>query len=229
MSQIDWVACERLIGNLAPKFCQDGLDLEDLKQEARLAVLESYKEYSAELGVSLQTFLGRRIRDSLRKFTSQSLDTVEVSREWVAESITDGPRAALRAKTKEDCELLRSVVGESRFKKPRRVIETMRATVSLDECMSEEDALSLHEVHGARPGQEAVLAANRQLCVAEEAEAEALVAGHHGGGDWAEMSALRSAGWTLAQIGKKLGKSPQAVRQALLRADRRVSRKTKAA
>lgn len=230
MSAIDWTACERLIGSLASKFLQDGLDLDDLKQEARITVLESYEDYSPEMGVSLNTFLGRRIRDTLRKYSARNLDIIEVNREWVAESIAEGSRSALRAKTREECELLCAVVGADRFKKPRRLVETTRATVSLDDSTSDaEDPLSFHELHGVNPGQEYCLLAGRRLTAAQEVELEAFRAGRHGGTDWAEMSDLRAAGWTFDRIGQKLGKSPQAVRQALLRAEKRLAKKFEAA
>lgn len=226
MSTIDWVACERLVGNLASKFAQDGLDLDDLKQEARLAVLESHAEYKPEFGVSLSTFLGRRIRDALRKYSAHTLDVIEVSREWVAESINQGPHVALRAKTKEECEALRSIVGPDAFRKPRRVVETMRVTVSLDESNSEtdDDSMSLHDRLGTGPGQEAMIVANRQLTATREVENDAVKAGGHGG-DWVEMLTLRSEGWTLSEIAAKFGKSHQAVHQALSRAQKRLSKK----
>lgn len=226
MSTIDWVACERLIGNLASKFAQDGLDLDDLKQEARIAVLESYAEYKPELGISLSTFLGRRIRDALRKYSAHNLDIIEVSREWVSESIVEGPHVALRAKTKEGCEALRSIVGPNAFRKPRRVVETMRVTVSFDECSgeSDEDSTSLHDRLGTGPGQEAMVLANRQLTATKEVQNDAAKAGGHGG-DWSELLTLRSEGWTLAEIAARFGKSPQAVHQALSRAQKRLSKK----
>ena len=232
MSSIDWPTCERLIGSLASKFLQDGLELEDLKQEAKLAVLEFHDSYSPEMGISLKTFLGRRIRDTLEKFRARSLDTIEVHREWVAEPIAEGPEESLRAKSKEECEMLRRVVGPHRFRKPRRVTKTVRVTVSLDDegCDGEDsEGLTLHEKFGVEPGQEATLFANRRLAALQEVEAEAACAGRHGGENWAEMAELRAAGWTFARIGEKFGKSPQAVRQALLRAERRLAKKREAA
>ena len=224
MSQIDWAACERLVGSLASKFHQDGLELDDIKQEARLAVLEHHASYSPEMGVSYNTFIGRRIRDALRSFVGANNDSVEVSREWVAESIAEGPSGAIRAKTKAECEGLRTAQGAERFKKPRRVIETMRATVSLDEVSGSDgdDDITLHEALGHGPEQESMIAASEAIAAAKvKSQESAALARNGGAGDyWQDISALRTAGYTFEQIGGKLGKSSNAIKKAWGRAQK---------
>lgn len=223
MKTIDWAACERLIGSLAPKFLQAGFDLDDLKQEARLAVLESHGDYSPDTGVSMNTFIGRRIRDALRTFVSANVDAVEVSREWVAESIADGPDASLRAKTKAECELLRAVVGADRFKKPRRHIEKIRAASFDDDADGDgEEALTLHERVGVGPEQElGMLAAEMTTKVSTKMGRK--------GGELAEIFRLRSEGHTFEQIGQILGKDWNAVYKAFSRAQKRLNNRKKAA
>lgn len=221
MKTIDWAACERLIGSLAPKFHQEGLELDDLKQEARVAVLVSYGDYKPEMGISLNTFIGRRIRDALRKFASANVDAFEVSREWVAESISDGPGSSLRAKTKAECSALRDVVGPEKFRRPRRVIETVRATVSLDDndaASPDEDACSLHEKIGTGPEQElGMLAAEMTEKVATKT--------NRNGDELAEIFRLRSEGFTFEQIGQRLGKQLKTVQKAFSRAQKRLSKR----
>jgi RNA polymerase sigma factor (sigma-70 family) len=223
MSQIDWVACERLIGSLASKFVQDGLDLEDLKQEARLAVLETHHDYTPEMKVSLNTFIGRRIRDALRKYAAANTDAFEVSREWVAESIADGPDGALRADSKAECNALRDVVGADKFRKPRRVIETVRATVSLDadtgcNCEGDTASMSLHEQIGIGPEQElGMLAAEMTKTVTSGLSRK--------GEELSEIFRLRSEGHTFKDIAKKLGKETRAVELAFQRAQKKLNKK----
>lgn len=228
-TEIDWVACERLIGSLASKFRQDGLEIEDLKQEARLAVLEHHGEHSPSMGVSYNTFIGRRIRDAIRTYVSQTLGIVEVSREWVAESIADGPEASIRAKDEAACEALRQLAGPEKFKRPRRISATAHFATSLDaQAGYEEDDKdgTLHDVLGTPPGQEAVLEANRRHGLAKTVEGEGAAAGRHGGGEyWATIARLREEGRTFAEIGKALGKSTAAVQMAWDRAQKRLNRR----
>lgn len=227
MTTSDWAACERLIGSLAPKFQQEGLELDDLKQEARLAVIESYSTYTPETGVSLNTFLGRRIRDALRKFVAASIDSFELSREWVAESISDGPDSAIKAKSKPECAALREALGSHLYRKPRRVIETSRATVSLDEesgvSTGEDAGSTLHEHIGTGPEQEAVL-------LLKEAKAQLTVvigaASKRGGGRlWARVIEMRTQGYSFPQIGVEMGKSEDAVKKLWRRAQKQLTRK----
>lgn len=223
MKTIDWVACERLIGSLAPKFQQEGLELDDLKQEARLAVIESYHSYTPDTGVSLNTFIGRRIRDALRKFVAANVDCVEVSREWVAESISDGPSAAIRSKSKAECAALREALGAEKYRRPRRVIESVRATVSLDEGHDngEEESSSYHEQIGTGPEQELGM-------LAAEMTKKVTVKLCRNGTELAEIFRLRSEGHTFDQIGFVLGKDANAVRMAFTRAQKQLN-KNKAA
>ncbi len=223
MKTIDWVACERLIGSLASKFLQDGLELDDLKQEARLAVIESHDSYAPDMGVSLNTFIGRRIRDALRKYVGANIDAFEISREWVAESIADGPDGALRARSKAECNALRDVVGPEKFRKPRRVIETVRATVSLDDDAGgnnegNTDCMSLHETIGTGPEQElGMLAAEMTTKVSTGLSRK--------GQELAEIFRLRSQGHTFKDIAKSLGKETRAVELAFQRAQKKLNKK----
>lgn len=220
MKTIDWAACERLIGSLAPKFQQDGLEIEDLKQEARLAVIESHAFYTPEMGVSLNTFIGRRIRDALRKYVGSNVDTFEVSREWVAESIADGPDCSLRAKSKAECNALRDVVGPEKFRRPRRVIETVRATVSLDDdsSSSDGDTCTLHEQIGIGPEQEVgMLASEMAHTVATKL--------CRNGAMLTEIFRLSSEGFTFEEIAAALNKPLMTIYSAFTRAQKRLAKK----
>lgn len=236
MSTIDWASAGRLIGNVASKFAQDGIELDDLKQEAALAVLEAYPSYNESLGVSLNTFLGRRIRDALRAYVSATLGTIEIERKWVAEPINEHSSSAIKADSKEECEALRDFHGADRFKKPRRVISSSKAMASLDEgwetSMSSgpyEDTSTPHDRLGTSPPQEfGVLVAEAEEALAAASE-EAARAGGHGGADyWRQIGSLKSQGFTFAQIGKALGKSTMAVQMAWRRSQKRLN-KSKAA
>jgi RNA polymerase sigma factor (sigma-70 family) len=232
MSTIDWASTGRLIGNVASKFIQDGIELDDLKQEATVAVLESFPLYSEDLGVSLNTFLGRRIRDALRGFVSASLGSIEIERKWVAEPINEHANQTIKAETKEECEALRDFHGAERFKKARRVISTSKPTASLDEGWdnsSQEDDSTPHDKLGTSAPQEfgvLIGEAEEALLVVSEAASRA---GGHGGADyWRQIGLLRSQGFTFAQIGKALGKSTMAVQMAWRRSQKRLE-KNKAA
>ncbi len=231
MNPIDWVACERLVSSIASKFVRDGVDLEDLKQEATIAVLESHADYIADMGVSLNTYLGRRIRDALRSYLSLNLDAVEIDRKWVAEPIDEHPRESIKANTREECEALREFHGAHRFKEPRRVVVTIKATSSLDEGWEtplEEDN-SFHETLGVGPGQEAVLQAKAEASAMKNVSAAASVAGR-GAVKWEEMLALRASGLTLAQVAERTGaKSAQSVFNSLAKAKKRLEKKNGAA
>lgn len=220
MTTIDWAACERLIGSLASKFHQDGLDLNDLRQEANLAVLESYADYTPETGVSLNTYLGRRIRDALRTFVSKNTDLLEVSREWIAEPIADDPRNAIKAKSKEECQALVNALGPDAYKKPRRVIETISVAVSFDadDGDASEDALSLHERVGTGPEQELGM-------LAAEMSAKVKTKLARNGSELAEIFRLRSEGRTFPQIAEMIGKDADSVRMAFSRAQKRLAKK----
>jgi RNA polymerase sigma factor (sigma-70 family) len=218
-SQIDWASCEVLVKSLASKYLSDGTDLEDLQQEARIAILEAHHLYNSSMGVSLNTFLGRRIRDSLRAYTGKNSDTVELSRSWVAESISGGPSESLEAKTKEDCEALRQVHGAAKYRKPRRVIETGRATVSLDETRGDDgsDSISLHEQIGCGPEQElGVIAAEMSTKVTTKVA--------RNGGELAEIFRMRNEGLTFEQIATALGKPRNTVWSAYTRAQKKIAR-----
>lgn len=229
MSQIDWVACERLVGSLASKFHQDGLELDDIKQEARLAVLEHHASYSPEMGVSYNTFIGRRIRDAVRSFVAANSDMVEVSREWVADSIADGAGDAVRAKTKAECEALRTARGADLFKKPRRVIETVRATFSLDEDVGgssgEDVVITRHEVIAVfAPEQEGVFELKRvEEAMREDAGAKRK-AGRPLAEGWQFIVEERAKGTSFADIAKATGRTVPAVKRTYNSAQKRLSK-----
>lgn len=232
MSTIDWASAGRLIGNVASKFVQDGIELDDLKQEATLAVLESFPLYSEDTGVSLNTFLGRRIRDALRGFVAASLGSIEIERKWVAEPINEHSSLAIKADSKEECEALRAFHGADRFKKPRRVISTSKPMASLDEgweSSSQDDDVTPHDKLGTSPPQEfGVLVAEAEEALVAASEAATRAGGHGGADYWRQIGQLRSQGFTFAQIGRALGKSTMAVQMAWRRSQKRI-KKNKAA
>lgn len=236
MSGIDWDACDVLVKSLASKYTAEGIDLEDLQQEGRLAVLEAHHLYRPEMGVSLNTFLGRRIRDALRAFAGHNADALEVSRSWIAESISEGLEGGLKASTKGECEALRAFHGRDKYKKPRRVIETVRATVSLDEgrdgnTEGDSSALNLHEQIGLAAGQESAFdlkeTANKAQAIAATKRAPQKTTGttrkNSGAGDFERIAALRAQGFTYAEIGKQIGKSMRATMMAFRRGAKAVN------
>lgn len=229
MTTIDWASAARLIGNIASKFVQDGIELEDLKQEATLAVLESFPLYSEDMGVSLNTFLGRRIRDALRGFVSASLGSIEIERKWVAEPINEHFSQAIKADSKEECEALRSFHGAARFKKPRRVISTTKPMASLDEgweSHSQDDDTTPHDKLGTSPPQElGVLIAEAEEALVAASEAASRAGGHGAADYWQRIGQLRAQGLTFAQIGKALGKSTMAVQMAWRRSQKRLEKR----
>lgn len=229
MSEIDWVSCERLVRSLASKYCSEGLDLDDLQQEARLVIWEVHSSYTPEMGISLHTFLGRRIRDALRRYVDFNLDSVEVGRKWVAEAIAENHESNIKTDSKEECEALRAVLGAERFREPKRVISKVKATVSLDDGGSDGDpdnegSLALHERVGVPAEQETILAigeATSRLKVVADVAAER---GRRNGDGvaWKQVIELRTLGFSFSQIGERIGKSEQAAKKLWARAQKRL-------
>jgi RNA polymerase sigma factor (sigma-70 family) len=217
---------KRLIIRLAREYVEDGLDIEDLLQEAKLAVLENVSNY--EEGVTrapLKLYLRHRIRDRLRIYKAKMLDRIEVDRYWEAVCIADHDKS-IRAKTKGDCERQRQAAGEHLFARPRRVEEMVGNVISLDEELfvdADGEPITRHDVIGAPPGQEAVYQAKHESKrrlhkMAQEAAART----KFGSSCWSEIDRLRSEGLTFAEIGIQLNKSTDAVKKAWQRSQKRL-------
>lgn len=210
----------RLVKGLAAKYCCDGLEMNDLMQEAWVAVLENQDLYTEDMGVSLQTFLGRKIRNQLETFRANNLDLVELERHWIAESVAHGPGASIKAATKAECNALRNALGVELYKKPRRVIETTSATVSLDaetDADQQAECSSLHDKIGTGPEQElGMLAAEMTKKVETKLDRD---------GELTEIFRLRSEGHTFEHIAKRLGKGLRAVHQRYSRAQKRLAKR----
>lgn len=152
-------AFKRLVNKLCREYFEDGLDMDDLHQEAWLAIFEHAPLYKEEMGLALKQFLGRRVRDSLRTYKAKALNRQEIERYWEAESISGGPDHSIQAKTKEECEFLRQKEGAGKFAKPKRVEVVVSMTSSLDDDLSFGDEggdspYTLHDTLGVPADQE---------------------------------------------------------------------------
>lgn len=215
---------QKLVSRLAQHYWEDGLSREDLQQEAWLAVLEHGPSFSEDMGVSRSTFLGRRIRDRLRQFVAKMLDRSEVERYWEAPSIAEGPEAAIRAETKEECEALRAQASPEKFGKVRRVEQFVSNTTSLDaeiKVDSEGDSVTGHDEIGTSADQEA-------LCYSKEIWRELRPMSLQRAGDALDDNSYLDKlvqflleGYDFLEIANKLGRNEKAVRRTWERAQKR--------
>lgn len=198
---------EKIVNALSARYVCGGVSVEDLRQEAWLAVIESYPLYSLDMGVSINTYLGRRIRDRLRSYKSTNADLMEVDRKWIAECV-EGPEQDITADTKEECVSLREEAGAAHYRKPRRVVRRVRATQSLDRTQSVangEDSETYHSCVGVVPEQELLMR------VADSMR-------RINGVDSKKICELKRQGYSVRQISNILGKPEGTIKSAWFRA-----------
>lgn len=78
------VELDKLISGIAPKYLGPGIELDDLKQEALLAVVLSENKYTSEKGEPAG-FLGNEIKNALKKFRRKNLSSTRSLSEVVAD------------------------------------------------------------------------------------------------------------------------------------------------
>lgn len=188
----DSQAFEGFVRSLSRRHMRQGLDLEDLEQEARLAVLSALADAAngdASTASSLKNFVCFRIRDRLKTYRRAMLGD---ERFLLCEACRSKRRAG--KKRERRCVLCSAIPT---FKRPLSLeAETFPSS-------DEETALSLHEMLGVRGDQETDL---------ELQDARYQIAPSD-----LRLLELKAEGLTYPEIGRELGRSPRSVESAVYR------------
>lgn len=200
---------------LAGRYATPGIEVEDLEQEALLALLEELPKYTPDLGVSLRVFLGRGIRNRLSFLYRKTLNLVQVDQYWLVKHVSGNRDLHVQAKSKAKAEaIIKARSDEYTAVENVKLLATLGP--SLDEELDDEQGCTLHETLGQGPLQELSLLAS---------EGEKKVRQVNRKGDrLAEIFKRRSEGHTFQQIADDLGMGLKGVFAAFSRAQKRLSK-----
>lgn len=218
----DFREWESFAKSLAARYATPGIELVDLEQEALLTLLEELPKYAPELGVTLRVFLGRGIRNRLASLYRKTLNLVQVEQFLMVVHKSGDKEMNVRVASWEQGEaVIRSNPGEYTAVKHVKVTAPIGPSLDAEaDDLQAEGGGTLHEAIGVQAEQEWIPSIHERVSALRASSSS-----REGAIELDAILQMKREGYTLDEIGARLGKKKAAICMAISRAQKRLSRK----